>query len=163
MITAFNNTLHLVYDGVTNRTIRLPVGNRSVDALVEFLTGVLEFGFAVAYEEATNNLVFTSATSELEIGPETTCQILLGLRPGMSTSDGALFSDGIDLRGTSSYYIDSNLRTRNRNPVDRGFGTLLATVPITRAQNGIEIFTGDMSFPVADRIVNYIVIRIVGL
>jgi len=160
VITASNNTLHLVYDGVTDSIIRLPVGNRSVDALVEFLTEELEFGFAVVYEEATNNLVFTSATSELEIGPETTCQILLGLRPGMSTSDGALFSDGIDLRGTSAYYIDSNLRTRNRNPVDRGFGTLLATVPITRAQNGIEIFTGDMSFPVADRIVNYIVIRI---
>ncbi len=73
VITEENNTLHLVYDGVTNRTIRLPVGNRSVDALVAFLTGVLEFGFAVVYEEATNNLMFTSTTSELEIGPQTTC------------------------------------------------------------------------------------------
>ncbi len=160
VITEFNNTLHLVYDGVTNRTLRLPVGNRSVDALVEFLNGQLEFGFVVEYVEATNNLVFVSTTSELAIGPQTTCQTLLGLKPGMSTSDGVLFSGGVDLRGTSSYYIDSNLRTRNRNPVDRGFGTLLATVPITRAQNGIEIFQGDMSFPVADRIVNYIVIRI---
>ena len=83
VITTENNTLHIVYNDTVSRVYLLPIGNRSIDALVVFLKSKLEFGFAVEYDEATNNLVFTSETNELAIGPDTTCSTLLGLTPGM--------------------------------------------------------------------------------
>ena len=161
VITDENNTLSIIYNQVTNRLIILPKGNRSIDELVIYLKTQLEFGFSISYKEATNTLILNSPTDNLAIGSTTTCSVLLGLKPGMSSSNGVLESHGIDLRGTSAYYIESNLRTRNRNPVDRGAGSLLATIPITRAHNGVEIFRDDVKFDINDRIVNYILIRIV--
>ena len=160
VITERNRSLDLRYNGVSTSIISLPLGNRSIDALVDFLNGVLEFSFVASYDEAKNTLVLASENNELTIGSFTTCDVLLGLTPGQASVNGVLESRGVDLRGTAAYYIDSNLRTRNRNPVDRGFGTLLATIPITKAQNGIEIYRGDMTYDIQDRIINHVTIRI---
>ena len=136
-----NNILEISYEALT-RTISLPVGNRSIDELVDFLNSELEFGYQVEYSIATNKLTFTSQLVNMEIGPNTTCGELLGLDEGMSTVNGILESRGINLRGTSAYYINSNLRTQNRNPVDRGFSNvILCVIPITKAENAIETYT----------------------
>jgi hypothetical protein len=78
----------------------------------------------------------------------------------MSSVDGVLVSNGIDLRGTPSYFIDSNLRTGNRGPIDRRLGGILAKVPITKPQNGIEFYTGSVVFEVGEQSISYIKITI---
>ena len=78
----------------------------------------------------------------------------------MSIVNGILESNGIKLRGTSAYYINSNLRTQNRNPVDQGFSNILCVIPITKAENAIETYIGDVSFQISDRILNYVLIEL---
>jgi hypothetical protein len=146
VITEVNRDLALLYSDGTSSNIRLPVGNYSINDLIAFLNTNIDPRVSVKYVEQTNTIQFESQLIDVVVGQGTTCSVLLGLNPGMSSVDGVLVSEGIDLRGTPSYFIDSNLRTGNRGPIDRRFGGILAKVPITKPQNGIEFYTGSVVF-----------------
>ncbi len=63
--------------------------------------------------------------------------------------------------GTTSFYIRSNLRTRNRDPCLLGYSSTIANVPITKPHSGLERFTqAGYSFVLEERSTNYIVIEI---
>jgi hypothetical protein len=63
--------------------------------------------------------------------------------------------DGVNLAGTSSFYIKSNMRTLNRNPVSLGYSNNIAEIPITRSYNGVEKYQQpDFSFAIRDRSVS---------
>ena len=159
-----NNKLHLVYGPGSAQTVELPQGNYSVDELAAFVNVRLENGFRASYSESTNLFSLSTSTpnTDLQIGPETTCGKLLGFRVG----DGSVLGfyqgpDGVDLQGTSSFYIRSNIRTRNRDPKGLGYSSILSKIPITRAANGIERFyEPGFTFGVWDKAVFYIVIEV---
>ena len=46
--------------------------------------------------------------------------------------------DGVTLAGTSSFYIKSDMRTLNRDPVSLGCSNIIAKIPITRSYNGVK-------------------------
>jgi hypothetical protein len=108
----------------------------------------LLFGFRAAYSENTNTLHFTSQTlglgggAELTIGPATTCGDLIGVRVGDESVLGSYTApNGLSLAGTTSFYLHSNLRTRNRDPRILGYSSIIANVPITKPHTGLERFT----------------------
>jgi hypothetical protein len=69
--------------------------------------------------------------------------------------------NGVNLAGTSHFYIRSNLRTQNRDPVSLGFSHIMAKIPITRSFNGVEKYSqSGFSFVIQDRSIDYIVISV---
>jgi hypothetical protein len=160
VIRAENNVLQLEFPTET-RAISLPVGNHSVDEVLAFLNPELIDGFVATYDEATNRILLKSEDelASVTVGAETTCTKLLGLLAGQASVDGELFgSRGVDLAGTSSIFIRSNLATRNRDPVTRAASNILAKVHVSRNFNEIEFYTSQQQFAVSDRTISVLVI-----
>ncbi len=68
---------------------------------------------------------------------------------------------GINLTGTTSFYLRSNLRTRNRDPRTMGYSSIIANIPITKPHNGLERFSqSGFMFGIRERSIHYIVIEI---
>jgi hypothetical protein len=121
--------------------VDLPLGNHSIDELVDVLNRHLLFGFTAGYSENTNTLYFSTEiiSAALVIGPLTTCSELIGVRAGDTSVVGSCYaSGGVDLAGTASFYIRSNLRTRNRDPRSLGYSSIIANVLIIKPHNGLE-------------------------
>jgi hypothetical protein len=80
VITEANRTLDISYTNLTS-IIEPPLGNHSIDELVDVLNRRLLFGFKTAYSKNANTLRFSSETlgAELVIGPATTCGGLLAV------------------------------------------------------------------------------------
>jgi hypothetical protein len=167
VITEANRRLQIVYMHVAppeSLVIDLPLGNHSIDELVDALNRSLLFGFTAAYSENTNTLHFSSAniSAALVIGSLTTCGDLIGVRAGDTSVLGSYYAPGgVNLAGTTSFYIRSNLRTRNRDPRTLGYSSIIANVPITKPHNGLERFTqAGYSFGLKERSINYIIIEV---
>ena len=162
-ITKKNNELELIVADETY-LIDLPLGNYNIDELKLYMNDKLPHGFAASYSENTNKL--TLATEELdtnlEIGIGTTCGNLLGFVVGEFSVNGIYEGpNGVNLAGTSHFYIRSNLRTQNRDPVSLGFSHIMAKIPITRSFNGVEKYSqSGFSFVIQDRSIDYIVISV---
>jgi len=141
--------------------INLPLGNYNIDELKMYMN---ENGFAASYSENMNKI--TLATKELnknlEIGQGTTCGNLLGFVVGEASVNGVYEGpNGVNLAGTSHFYIQSNLRTQNRDPVSLGYSHIMAKIPITRSFNGVEKYSqSGFSFVIQDRSIDYIVISV---
>jgi hypothetical protein len=165
VINAANRTLDISYPAqLEPQIIEFPLGNHSIDELVDVLNRRLLFGFKAAYSENTNTLHFTSQTigAALTIGPLTTCGDLIGVRPGDTSVLGSYTApNGVNLAGTTSFYLRSNLRTRNRDPRTLGYSSIIANVPITKPHNGLERFTqSGFTFGINDRSIHYIIIEV---
>jgi hypothetical protein len=167
VITEANRRLHIIYTHVAPPEpliVDLPLGNHNIDELADVLNGNLLYGFTAAYSESTNTLHFSTATisAALEIGPLTTCSELIGVRAGDTSVLGSYYAPGgVNLAGTTSFYIRSNLRTRNRDPRSLGYSSIIANVPITKSHNGLERYTqAGYSFGLRERSINYIIIEI---
>jgi hypothetical protein len=162
-ITNRNNDLELIVNGETYN-INLPLGNYNIDEIKLYMNDRLPHGFVVSYSENTNKLKVstTQPNTNLEIGVGTTCGELLGIVVGESSENGVYEApNGINLAGTSHFYIRSNLRTQNRDPVRLGFSHLMAKIPITRSFNGVEKYSqSGFSFVIQDRSIDYIVISV---
>jgi len=121
----------------------------------------LPHGFVVSYRENTNKLKLstTQPITNLEIGVGTTCNELLGIVVGESSDNGVYEArNGINLAGTSHFYIRSNLRTQNRDSFRLGFSRLMAKILITRNFNGVEKYSqSGFYFVIQDRSIDYIV------
>ncbi len=131
---------------------------------MDVLNRRLLFGFTAGYSENTNTLQFSTETisAALEIGPLTTCSELFGVRAGDTSVLGSYYAPGgVNLAGTTSFYIRSNLRTRNRDPRSLGYSSIIANVPITKPHNGLERHTQvGYSFGLRERSIYYIVMKI---
>eukprot|EP00873_Tetraselmis_striata_P035338 jgi/Tetstr1/455602/TSEL_042414.t1 len=160
VIDESNNLLELVYSD-KSRYISLPLGNRSVDEIVVYLNDRLLHGYTAAYDEAINRIVFSSEVlgESLAIGEMSTCGRLLGVKAGDAAVDGVLIPPrGVDLAGTSSMFIRSNLSTRNRDPVSKATSNILAKVHVSQNFHEIEYHSSSLKFPIADRNVSLIII-----
>jgi hypothetical protein len=164
VINEENNLLHLQFNA-EDKFIALPVGNHTIDELVEYINPYLLDGYVVEYDTSVNRLVFITEENieglapPLVIGNLTMCQKLLGLRENDAAVDGVLEgSNGVDLAGTSSIFIRSNLSTHNRDPVTRSQSNILAKVHITSNFNDIEYHTSTLRFPISDRTIGVIVL-----
>ena len=84
------------------------------------------------------------------------------MRVGGVSADGVYESpDGVNLVETSNFYIKSNMRTLNRDPVSLGYSNIIAKIPITRSYNGVEKYQQPgFSFAIRDRSVSYIIISV---
>ena len=154
-----NNTLELVANGVAQVTT-LPLGNHSIDEVVDHINS--ELVGVVAEYDLNKNIVALTSDSDFVIGPNTTCQTLLGVRVGGSSVGGVYNGpDGVNLAGTSHFFVRSNLRTRNRDPVSLGFSSVLAKIPIERNFNGIQKFEAPFyKFSISERSIHYILVSI---
>ena len=69
--------------------------------------------------------------------------------------------DGVNLAGTSSFYIKSDMRRLNRDPVTLRHSNIIAKIPITRSYNAIGKYQQlGFSFAIRDRSVSYIIIYV---
>ena len=67
----------------------------------------------------------------------------------------------VNIVGTTSFYLRSNLRTRNSDPRTLGYSSIIANVPITKPNNGLERFNqSGFTFGLNDRSIYYITIEI---
>ena len=118
----------------------------------------LLFGFTAGSSENTNTLHFSTATLSvaLVIGPLTTCGDLIGVRAGDTSVLGSYYAPGgVNLAGTISFYIRSNLRTRNKDPRTPDYWFIIANLSITKPHNGLERFThAGYSFGLKERSIN---------
>ena len=159
-----NRLLHVVYDGGAEARIELPIGNHSIDELIDVINRRLINGFKASYSEQTNTVTISTQAigNDFEIGSDTTCGELIGVRVADRSVLGTYKAhNGVNLSGTNSLYIRSNLRTRNRDPRSLGYSNIICNVPITKAHNGLERFsqTG-YSFAIRDRTITYIILEI---
>ena len=158
-----NSTLDLSVDGEP-LLVHLPEGNRSVDQIIAVLNEELGNRYEARYEDATNRLILETERSNpsVTVGPATTCTKLLGLVPGQSGAGSLVGELGVNLSGTNSIFVRSNLATRNRDPVSRAVSNILAKVPVTRNFNEIEFYSSRQQFTVSDRSLSLIVIYLTG-
>jgi hypothetical protein len=154
VITEENNMLHLEF-AEEDRFIAPPLSNRSVDELIVYLNDErLLDGFEASYDEAINWLVIASSEPDatLAVGDLMTCAKLMGLRRTDASVDGVLVGGrGVDLSGTSSIFIRSNLSTRNRDSVKRAQSNILAKVHVSRNFNEIEYHSSGVQFAISDQ------------
>ena len=138
-INESNITLELIpSEGGGTPIINLPTGNFNIDDLVVYMNDRFPAGLVCSYSENTNKITL-SQSSPFSVGTGTTCTGLLGVRVGDVFVNGVYETpDGINLAGTSSFYIKSNMRTLNRDPVSLGYNNIIAKIPITRSYNGVE-------------------------
>ena len=162
VIAGDNNLLQLLFpSGATE--IRIPAGNRSIDEVIAYVNSELEgSGYTIAYDEATNkaSLATEAIGASVSIGEGTTCERLLGFVPGQTApSPSPLVAErGVDLSGTSSIFVRSNLLTRNRDPVTKAVSNILAKVHVSRNFYEIEYFSSQQRFAISDRSVTMIVV-----
>ena len=173
VVTLENSLLNLEYGDPASgfmvpSLIPLLPGNYSIDEIVDYINTRLGHGYVLTYSDNTNNLRFEGGVQMLRIGDSTTCGELLGFAKGQTASPtpGAatfeLAAEGyVDLSGTSCFYLSSSIRTRNRDPVTRGYSYILAKVPITRAHNGLERYVSpEGTFGVWDRHFSHITVQV---
>jgi hypothetical protein len=112
----------------------------------------------------TNTLHFASQTTgaALTIGPATTCSGLIGVCVGDESVFGSYSApNGVNLAGTTFFYLRSILRTRNRDPRTLGYSSIIANVPITKPHNELERFNqSGFTFGINDVSIHYIIIEI---
>ena len=156
VINESNNTLVL-----GGASIILPAGNFNIDDLLLYMSAQFPPGMLCSYSENTNKITITG-DAPFSVGTGTTCAGLLGVRVGDVSVDGVYEApDGVNLVGTSSFYIKSNIRTLNRDPVSLGYSNIIAKIPITRSYNGVEKYQQPgFSFLIKDRSLSYIVISV---
>jgi hypothetical protein len=142
-----NNDLHIVYTNSTEQNISLLQGNRSIDLIILKMNEVLMHGWVAAYDETTNLVTFRGGTLGFEIGPNTTCQVALGVEIGDvsgldlsgSSSEVTLVGwNGVDISGTACFFVNSNIYTTNRMALLQNSAAVLGRIPITKAPNDIE-------------------------
>jgi hypothetical protein len=157
VINESNNTLEL-----GDTVINLPTGNYNIDDLVVYMNNRFPPGMVCSYSENTNKITIEHPGTNFSVGIGTTCSGLLGVRGGDVSADGVYMApDGVNLAGTSSFYIKSNMRTLNRDPISRGYSNIIAKIPITRSYNGVEKYQQPgFSFAIRDRSVSYIIISV---
>jgi hypothetical protein len=167
MITEANRWLHVIYTHVAPPEpliVDLPLGDHNIDELADVYYSNLLYGYTAAYSESTSTLHFSTATisAALEIGPLTTCSELIGVRAGDKSVLGSYYAPGgVNLAGTTSFYIRSSLRTRNRDPRSLGYSSIIANVPVTKSHNGLKRFTqAGYSLGIRERFMNNIIIEI---
>ena len=142
VITEANRRLYIIYKHVAPPEppiVDLPLGNHKIDELIDVLNRNLLYGYAAAYSENTNTLHFSTAniSAALEIGPLTTCSELIGLRAGDTSVLGSCYAPGgVNLTGTTSFYMRSNLRRRNRDPRSLGYSSIIAAPSRTTGWRG---------------------------
>ena len=124
----------------------------------------LIFGLKAAYSKNTNTLHFTSQATgaALEIGSATTCGSLVGVRTGDTSVLGSYTTpNGVNLAGITSFYLLSNLRTRNRDPQTLYYSSIITNVSTTKPHNGLKRFTqSGFTLGLNDRSIYYIIIEI---
>jgi hypothetical protein len=157
VINEDNNALEL-----GDTLINLPAGNFNIDDLVVYMNNRFPPGMVCTYSENTNKISIEHPGTNFSVGIATTCSELLGVRVGDVSADGVYQApDGVNLAGTSSFYIKSNMRTLNRDPVSLGYSNIIAKIPITRSYNGVEKYQQPgFSFAIRDRSVSYIIISV---
>jgi hypothetical protein len=164
VINEENNLLHLQFSA-EDKFIALPIGNHTIDELVEYINPYLIDGYVLEYDTSVNRLVFITEENiqgvapTLVIGELSMCQKLLGLQTNDTAVDGVLeATNGVDLAGTSSIFIRSNLSTHNRDPVSRIQSNILAKVHVTSNFNDMEYHTSTLRFPISDRTIGVIML-----
>ena len=120
--------------------------------------------FKAAYSENTNTLHFTTTNinDSISIWPLTTCAELIGVRLGDTSVLGTYTApNGVDLAGTTCFYIRSNLRMRNRDRRTLGFSWIIVNIPITKPHSGLERLSQfGFSFGPRERSIHYIIIEV---
>ena len=85
-ITQETRKLDLIYSNVAEpaQVIDFPIGNHSIDELIDVLNRRLLYDFKAAYSENTSTLHFSTPNikDSISIGPLTTCAELIGVRIG---------------------------------------------------------------------------------
>ena len=119
-------------------------------------------GFVASYSENTNKLKLSTNqpknNSEICVG--TTCDELMGIVVGESCINNIYEApNGMNLARTSYFYIRSNLRTQNRDPVCLGLGHFRTKISIPTIFNGFENHSqSSLYFVIQDISIDYIVI-----
>ena len=153
-----NRALHLEF-AFESLTINLPLGNHPIGDLVAYIDSQLIDGYAVEYLESINRVVFRSddPAATITVGADTTCGDLLGLVVGQTGAE-LTGAANVNLAGTRSIFIRSNLSTKNRDPVTRAGSNILAKVHVERSFNEIEFYSSASTFALSDRNISAVVI-----
>ena len=129
-----NNRLDLSYSPTQFQTIELPVGNRDVDEIVDFLNQNLQNGFVSRYDPATNKITLGDGVSAIQIAETSTCHKLLGLELGAVAFGELQAKNGVDLTRTTSILIRGNLHGTNRDPFTKRMSDILCKIPVSTQQ-----------------------------
>ena len=134
VINKSNNKLEL-----GDTVLNLPTGNCNIDVLVVYMNIRFPPGMVCSYSENTNKVAIEHPGNNCSVGIGTTFSGLLGVRVGDVSADRVYRAlDGVNMTGTSSFYIKSNMQTLNRDPVSLGYPNIIVKIPITRSYNGVE-------------------------
>jgi len=157
VINEDNNNLEL-----GDTLINLPAGNFNIDDLVLFMNNRFPPGMVCTYSENTKKIIIEHPGTNFNVGIGTIRLELLDVRVGDVSADGKYRAlGGVNLAGKSSFYIKSNMRTLNRDPVSLGYSKIIVKIPITRSYNGVEKYQPHgFSFAIGDRSVSYIIISV---
>jgi hypothetical protein len=157
-IRSTNNTL-----SVNGVSYQISQGNWSASGLATYLTTLLTSqGISVSYSSVTNKFTFACSSGEFDIDASSTCLRQLGFSDGSHTSEQlSLTSDQVvDLSGTSSIYITSNLNTQNYlNGVQ---SNVLVKVPVLSDMGTILVYQNPSLIPsrLTNRYVNMISVNL---
>jgi hypothetical protein len=104
-------------------------------------------------------LASSESDATLAVDDLTNCAKLLGVRPFDASVHGVLAGGrGVDLSGTSSIFIPSNLSTRNRDPETSVQSNVLAKVQVSRKFNDVEYHSSGVHFPISNRSISVILV-----
>jgi hypothetical protein len=138
-----NNLLSYTTGGATY-THDIPVGNYTAEELKQHLQSQISVLTAVSYDRKANKLDFFSDTASYTFNSASTCLGLFGISVAEQSSTlNALQihrltpSGVVNLAGTSSIYIHSNISASCFDARTKGILPILARVPVDTDRNGI--------------------------
>lgn len=107
-----NNIFEYIVNSVTYSYI-IPDGSYSANDLKSLFNSNIQL--TVTYSKTTGKFIFTHSTYEFSITSNTTCYYEIGFKNEVYTSSSLILNSSrpIDLSGTKSIYIRSNLSTEN--------------------------------------------------
>jgi len=121
VINEDNNMLEL-----GDTLINLPTGNFNIYDVDVYMNNRFPSGMVYTYSDDTKKITIDHPGNNFNVGIGTTCSELLGVRVGDVSADGAYRApDGVNLARTSSFYIKSDMRTLNLDPISMGYSNIM--------------------------------------
>ena len=151
IVNSTNNTLNFNDGDGGAWNITIPVGNWDATTIATYITSQ---GVNCEYIPATNKFSFTNQTNTAgDMGYSGAANSLFGLLSTITTGityANPLISDtAIDLSGTRSLFIKSNLVVANLDSYHKGRSGILAKIPIDCNQGELLMYSNQIGFKTA--------------
>lgn len=125
VVNSTNNTISYTADGLA-QTIVLPQGNWDAKSLAQFIN-TAQTNFSLSYDATSFKFTVSPNAKTIRFANGNT---LLSISPQVAGTTSPFIGNVVDLAGTRSVFVRTNLTTRCLDSLSKGRSNLLAKIPV---------------------------------